>query len=245
MIFLAPTSSSLEDSPPLFLVPVTPASRAPRHRAESLWHGVTWPSGPASRSAPGERGAARTPSARPSQPGPARLGLLPGSSASRVKAAWQDLPREPGASGESARGPGRTQRACESGSSPPTHRLLPNEWGTHGSFFTHAGHTWGLGIPAPRCIWEGTEATPQNYSLAAFSLHPTLGKGHRSLFSPKVAELLFNHSVMSGSLRPHGLQHVRLPCPSPTPGVHPNSCPLNQWCHPTISSSVVPFSLCL
>ena len=44
------------------------------------------------------------------------------------------------------------------------------------------------------------------------------------------------------TLRPHGLQHARLTCPSPTPGVHSNSCPLDQWCHPTISSSVVPFS---
>ena len=50
---------------------------------------------------------------------------------------------------------------------------------------------------------------------------------------------------MSDSLRPHGLQHARPPCPSPTPGVYSNSCPLNQWCHPTISSSVVPFSSCL
>jgi len=47
---------------------------------------------------------------------------------------------------------------------------------------------------------------------------------------------------MSDSLRPHGLQHVRPPCPSPTPRVYTNSCPLSQWCHPTISSSVVPFS---
>ena len=55
----------------------------------------------------------------------------------------------------------------------------------------------------------------------------------------------FSRSVMSDSLRPHGLQHARPPCPSPTPGVHSNSCPLSQWCHPTISSSVVPFSSCL
>ena len=52
----------------------------------------------------------------------------------------------------------------------------------------------------------------------------------------------FSHSVMSNSLRTHGLQHARPPCPTPTPKVYPNSCPLSQWCHPTISSSVVPFS---
>ena len=46
------------------------------------------------------------------------------------------------------------------------------------------------------------------------------------------------------TLQPHELQHSRPPCPSPTPGVHPNSCPLSRWCHPIISSSVVPFSSC-
>ena len=55
----------------------------------------------------------------------------------------------------------------------------------------------------------------------------------------------FSCSVVSYSLRPHGLQHARTLCPSPTPGVHPNPCPLSRWCHPTISPSVVPFSSCL
>ena len=52
----------------------------------------------------------------------------------------------------------------------------------------------------------------------------------------------FSRSVVSDSLQRHGLQHTRLPCPSPTPGVYSNSCPLSQWCHPIISSSVIPFS---
>ena len=55
----------------------------------------------------------------------------------------------------------------------------------------------------------------------------------------------FSQSVVSDSLWPHGLQHTRLPCLSPTPGVYSNSCTLNQWCCPTISSSVVPSSSCL
>ena len=55
----------------------------------------------------------------------------------------------------------------------------------------------------------------------------------------------FSCSVMSDSLWPHGLQHARHPCPSPTPEVYPNSCPLSPWYHPTISSSVVPFFSCL
>ena len=54
----------------------------------------------------------------------------------------------------------------------------------------------------------------------------------------------FSCSVVSNSLWPHQLQHIRPPCPSPIPGVHPNSCPLSRWCHPAISSSVIPFSSC-
>ena len=54
----------------------------------------------------------------------------------------------------------------------------------------------------------------------------------------------FSHSVVSDSLQPHEPQHARPPYPSPTPGVYPNSCPLSQWCHPTISSSVIPFCSC-
>ena len=55
----------------------------------------------------------------------------------------------------------------------------------------------------------------------------------------------FSHSFVSNSLRPHGPQHTRFPYPSPTPGAWSNSCRLSQWCHPTISSSVIPFSSCL
>ena len=64
----------------------------------------------------------------------------------------------------------------------------------------------------------------------------SLGKG---------SSVQFSHSVVSYALRPHGLQCTRLPCPSPTPGVYSNSCPLSWWCHQTISSSVVPYSSCL
>ena len=60
-----------------------------------------------------------------------------------------------------------------------------------------------------------------------------------------ISSIQFSQLVMSDSLWPHGLQLARLPCPSPTPEVYSNSCPLSRWCHPTISSSVVPFSSCL
>ena len=63
-------------------------------------------------------------------------------------------------------------------------------------------------------------------------------------FPIKKAFSQFSCSVVSNSLWPHWLQHARPPCPSPTPGVHPNPCPLNRWCHPIISSSVFPFSSC-
>ena len=59
-----------------------------------------------------------------------------------------------------------------------------------------------------------------------------------------ISSAQFSHSVVSNSLRPHESQHARPPCPSPTPRVCSNSCPLSQWCHPAISSSVVPFSSC-
>ena len=65
-----------------------------------------------------------------------------------------------------------------------------------------------------------------------------LGRGFNCLVQ-------FIRSLVSDSLWPHGLQHTRPPCPSPTPGAHSNSCPLSWWCHPTISSSVIPFYSCL
>ena len=65
-----------------------------------------------------------------------------------------------------------------------------------------------------------------------------------SLCSESISSVQFSFSVMSNSLWPHGLQDARPPCSSPTPGVHPNPCPLSLWCHPTISSSVFPFSSC-
>ena len=61
---------------------------------------------------------------------------------------------------------------------------------------------------------------------------------------PFCRSVQFSRSVVSNSLRPCESQHTRPPCPSPTPGVHSNSCPASQWCHPTILSSVIPFSSC-
>ena len=66
-----------------------------------------------------------------------------------------------------------------------------------------------------------------------------------ALSHPKMVVVLFSRSVVSDSLLPRRLQHVRLPCPSPSCRASSNLCPLNQWCHPTISSSVIPFFPCL
>ena len=65
-------------------------------------------------------------------------------------------------------------------------------------------------------------------------------------FTPKklFSSVQFSHSVVPNSLWPHEPQHARPPCPSPTARVYPNSCPLSRWCHPTVSSSVVPFFSC-
>ena len=68
----------------------------------------------------------------------------------------------------------------------------------------------------------------------------TPGKGLTANWSVQ-----FSRSVMSSSLRPHGRQHSRPPCSSPTPRVYSNLCPLSWWCHPTFSSSIIPFSSCL
>ena len=73
-------------------------------------------------------------------------------------------------------------------------------------------------------------------------LNPTLHLLCTSII--KFSSVQFSRSVMSNSLRPHELQHARPTCPLPIPGVYPNSCPLSQWCHLTISSSVIPFSSC-
>ena len=81
---------------------------------------------------------------------------------------------------------------------------------------------------------------PGHLFLIVFSSGLTVPSSH-SFLTPL---LLFSRSVVSDSLWPHGLQHARLPCPSPSPRVGSDSWPLNQWCHPTVSSSVTHFSSC-
>ena len=76
------------------------------------------------------------------------------------------------------------------------------------------------------------------------SLHCKTTKLDKDRMISNSVQSLWYNSVVSDSLRPHELQHSRPPCPSPTPGVYPKPCPSSRWCHPAISSSVVPFSSC-
>ena len=97
--------------------------------------------------------------------------------------------------------------------------------------------------------WKGGMREP--YDGTALCIHPgrdhtslhMLIKMHRTKYTHiSACSVRSSHSVMLDSLRPHGLQYTRLPCPSATLGAYSNSCPLSRWCHPTISSSVIPFS---
>ena len=79
------------------------------------------------------------------------------------------------------------------------------------------------------------------HGLNIFSFYGCI---HNSEIAGSYFSVQFSRSIVSDSLRPHELQNTRPPCPSPSPRVHSNSRPSNQWCHPTISSSVVPFPSC-
>ena len=111
---------------------------------------------------------------------------------------------------------------------------------------------WTVALQAPLSVglsrqeyWSGWPCPPPG-NLPDLGIEPTslmsLSCIGRHVLKHSVQ---FSRSVASDSLWPHGLQHTRPPCPSPTPRIYSNSCPLSQWCHPTISSSVVPFSSCL
>ena len=127
------------------------------------------------------------------------------------------------------------------------------------------GWIWRRSNPREREVASFLIPGPRNYHILLLTLYSIgekvtdLRKGDKDSiywweesrrFGDHVLKLLqtsvqFSHWVVSNSLWPHGLQHARPPCPSPTPRVYSNSRASSQWCHPTISSSVVPFSTCL
>ena len=97
-------------------------------------------------------------------------------------------------------------------------------------------------------IWK-TQQGPQDWKRSAFIPIPKKGNvkecsNYCTLHSSHILADQISRSVVSNSLRPHESQHAMPPCPSPTPGVHSDSCPSSQGCHPAISSSVIPFSSC-
>ena len=83
-----------------------------------------------------------------------------------------------------------------------------------------------------------------NYMFVFAVIYTLILWGMHHFASVQFSSVQFSHSVVSDSLQPHESQHARPPCPSPAPGVHSDSHPSSQWCHPAISSSVVPFSSC-
>ena len=127
-----------------------------------------------------------------------------------------------------------------------------NEWGWLNLHFCLSPLGWVLLLPSwpsLSSLWWCLQ-TPLNLGLI---LHPTPGQGVQFTASAavlskpldRISSVQFSRSVVSDSLKYHGLQHTRPPCSSPTPGVFSYSCPLSRWCHPTISSSVIPFPSCL
>ena len=104
----------------------------------------------------------------------------------------------------------------------------------------------------PHGLYSPWNSPNQNIGVGSLSLlqgifptegsYPGLLHCRHMLYQLSHSSVQFSHSATSYSLRPHEPQHARPPCPSPTPGVHPNPCPSSQFCHPTISSSVIAFS---
>ena len=118
----------------------------------------------------------------------------------------------------------------------PFHKECVGGWGV-----------WGVRCEVcwdhPRMIWDLSCSSGCPKLEGKISLSFLYIPRHISVYI-HLSSVQFNHSVVSESLRPHESQHARPPCPSPTPRVYPNSCPLSGWCHLAISSSVVPFSSC-
>ena len=123
----------------------------------------------------------------------------------------------------------------------PSASFIPPRHGAHSIQFrgTVAVHTTVLFTLVHSLVHSFIYLLKENTnSIVKVSLPPK----NSSVWVKRFSSVQFRRSVVSDSLRPHGLQHARPPCPSPAPGVYSNSCPSSRWCHPTISSSVIPFS---
>ena len=116
-------------------------------------------------------------------------------------------------------------------------------YSTRGSTFKYSSFQWrGTPVPLTPGVLQGSTTSSRELMEGSPWLLYSFTPAAATQLHRQGLLLLFSCSVVSDSLWPHGLQHTRLPCPSPSPGICSDSCPLSQWCHPTISSSVVPSS---
>ena len=115
---------------------------------------------------------------------------------------------------------------------------------TANGHFLLSSYLWFLNILQWKCIMCSKKKKKSYFATRFRMPNSCLRQVMCHLYSTTLS-IQFSRSVVSDSLRPHEPQHARPPCPSPAPRVYPNPCPLSQWWHPTISSSVIPFSSCL
>ena len=138
-----------------------------------------------------------------------------------------------------------TDLPIHSSTQPPIHSMHPSLHSPTLSSMDPSVHSPINSLILSSIIQTTLSSTRPSVQLYThlLSTHPPI---HPSIHPPTVLSfsVQFSRSVMSHSLWPHGLQHTRPPCPSPTPRVYSNSCPSSRWCHPTTASSVVPFSSC-
>ena len=112
------------------------------------------------------------------------------------------------------------------------------------SWLEHSVHLLALWfVPSLHCRWHHSGFSPPLLSQVLSSAQWGVSQ-HSTAVTVQFSSVQFSCSVVFNSLWPREPQHGRPPCPPPTPGAYPNSCPLSRWCHPTISSSVVPLSSC-
>ena len=123
-------------------------------------------------------------------------------------------------------------------------QLLPKFQTLRGADIKPCVAQWALLNRIDSKLWAPRSQLPAKGWPCGWGFLAELSEVSYVIFFYLLYSVQFSRSVMSNSLRPHGVQHARPPCPSPTPGIYSSSWPLSQWCHPTISSSVVPFSSC-
>ena len=116
------------------------------------------------------------------------------------------------------------------------------KWSSQEGINLQNGQLVQLSIKKQSLVRKWTEHINRHFSKEDILLANKYMKRCSTSLIIQFSSVQFSCSVVSGSLWPHGLQHARPPCPSPTPGVYSNSCPWSWWCHPAISSPVVPFS---